>query len=80
MLCRVDLVRTDVSEGRIASIIWVTIMGELRTTLALTSNRRALRRITYKPMTFSAELTQVRSTKLRWILESGDGVVWNGLL
>jgi hypothetical protein len=41
MLRRVDLVRTDVSEERIASIIRVTKIGELRTTLAVTSNRRA---------------------------------------
>jgi hypothetical protein len=44
MLRRVTLVRTDVSEER--SIISVTRIGELRTTLAATSNRRALRRNT----------------------------------
>jgi hypothetical protein len=38
MLCRVALVRTDVSEERSASIIRVTRIGELRTTLAITSN------------------------------------------
>jgi hypothetical protein len=45
MLCCVDLVRTDVSEERIASIIRVTI-GKLGTTLAVTSNLRTLRRNT----------------------------------
>jgi hypothetical protein len=35
MLCRVSLVRTDVSEKRIASIISLTIIGELVTTLAV---------------------------------------------
>jgi hypothetical protein len=38
ILCHVALVRTDVSEGCIATIIWVTRIGELGTTLA-TSNR-----------------------------------------
>jgi hypothetical protein len=44
MLCHVALVRTDVSEERSASIIRVTRIGELGTTLAVTSNRRTLRR------------------------------------
>jgi hypothetical protein len=43
MLCRVALVRTDVSEERSASIIRVIRIGELRTKLAATSNRRTLR-------------------------------------
>jgi hypothetical protein len=43
MLCRVGLVRTDVSEKRNASIR-MTRIGELGTTLAVTSNRRTLRR------------------------------------
>jgi hypothetical protein len=38
MLRRVALVRTDVSEERSASIIRVTRIGELGTTLAVTSN------------------------------------------
>jgi hypothetical protein len=42
MLCRVALVRTDVSEELIASIIRVRRIGELGTTLAVTSNRRTL--------------------------------------
>jgi hypothetical protein len=46
MLRRVALVRTDVSEELSASIIGVTRIGELVTTLALTSNRRTLRRNT----------------------------------
>jgi hypothetical protein len=40
MLRRLDLVGTYVSEERSASIIRVTRIGELGTTLALTSNRR----------------------------------------
>jgi hypothetical protein len=39
MLRRVALVRTDVSEELSASIIRVTRIGELETTLAVTSNR-----------------------------------------
>jgi hypothetical protein len=48
----VPLVRTDVSEELSASIIRVTIIGELGT-LAVTSNRRALRRNTKAAISFS---------------------------
>jgi hypothetical protein len=44
MLRRVALVIADVSEEHSASIIRVTRISELGTTLALTSNRRTLRR------------------------------------
>jgi hypothetical protein len=40
MLCCVALLRTDVSEELSASFIRVTRIGELGTTLAVTSNRR----------------------------------------
>jgi hypothetical protein len=43
MLCRVVLVRTDVSEELGASIIRVTGIGELGTPLVVSSNRRTLR-------------------------------------
>jgi hypothetical protein len=46
MLHRVALVRADVSEERSASIIGVTRINELGTTLAVTSDRRPLRRNT----------------------------------
>jgi hypothetical protein len=46
MLRRVALARTDVSEELSASFIKVTRIGELGTTLAVTSNRRMLRRNT----------------------------------
>jgi hypothetical protein len=42
MLRHVALVRTDVSEKLSASFMRVTKIGELRTTLAVTSNRRTL--------------------------------------
>jgi hypothetical protein len=46
MLRRVALVKTDVSEERSTSFIRVTRIGELGTTVAVTSNRRTLRRNT----------------------------------
>jgi hypothetical protein len=46
MLRRAPLVRTDVSEELSASIIRAIKIGELGTTLAVTSNRRTLRRNT----------------------------------
>jgi hypothetical protein len=46
MLRRVALVRTDVSEELRASFIRVIRIGELGKTLAITSNRRTLRRDT----------------------------------
>jgi hypothetical protein len=42
MLRRVALVRTDISEELSASFIRVTRIGELGTTIAVTSNRRTL--------------------------------------
>jgi hypothetical protein len=45
-LRRVALARTDVSEQLSASFIRVTRLSELRTMLAVTSNRRTLRRNT----------------------------------
>jgi hypothetical protein len=45
MLRRVALVRTDVSEELSASFIRVTRIGELGTTLAVTSNRHTLRSV-----------------------------------
>jgi hypothetical protein len=42
MLHRVAVVRTDVSEELSASVIKVTRIGELGTTLAVTSDRRTL--------------------------------------
>jgi hypothetical protein len=55
MLRRVALLRTDVSEESIASIVKVTRIGELGTTLAVTSNRRTLRRNTMSDLRFSRQ-------------------------
>jgi hypothetical protein len=49
MLRLAALVRTDVSEERNASTIRMTIISELGTTLAVTSNRRTLRRNSCHP-------------------------------
>jgi hypothetical protein len=49
MLHRVALVRADVSEEPSASFIRVARIGELGTTLAVTINRRTLRRNTKSP-------------------------------
>jgi hypothetical protein len=46
MLRRVAIVKTDVSEESSASIIGVTRIGELGTTLAVTTNRSTLKKIT----------------------------------
>jgi hypothetical protein len=46
MLLRVALVRTDCSEELSAFIIRLTRIGELGTTLAVTNNRRTLRKNT----------------------------------
>jgi hypothetical protein len=50
MLRHVALVRTDVSEELSASIMRVKRIGELGTTLAVTSNRRTLRRSRELPL------------------------------
>jgi hypothetical protein len=57
MLRRVALARTDVSEELSASFIRVTRIGELETTLAVTSNRLMLRRNTkYYTATVTASI------------------------
>jgi hypothetical protein len=48
MLRRVALVTTDVSEEGMTSIIRVTRIGEVGTTLAVTNNRRNVRRNTFR--------------------------------
>jgi hypothetical protein len=49
MISRVALVRTDASEELSAYFITVARIGELGTTLAVTSSRRSLRRNTIHP-------------------------------
>jgi hypothetical protein len=57
MLRRVALVRTDVSEEPSAAFIMVTRIGELGTTLAVTSNRRTLRRFLQEPNGVTSQKT-----------------------
>jgi hypothetical protein len=66
MLRRVALVKTDVSEDLSASIIRVTRIGELGTTLAVTSNRRKLQRNT------DSERDLIWNTRL--IMQRGVGL------
>jgi hypothetical protein len=58
MLRRVTLVGTDVSEELSASIIRVTRTSELGTTLAVTSNRRTLRK-KYQDLVFLSQRASV---------------------
>jgi hypothetical protein len=62
-LRRVALVRTDVSEEPGASFIRVTEIGELRTTQAVTNNRRTLRRNTKKAPGSSETSVLTRATR-----------------
>jgi hypothetical protein len=64
MLRHVALVRTDVSEVLSASIIRVRRIGELRITLAVTSNRCTLQRNIRLFLEFRAQLDIVSSWKL----------------
>jgi hypothetical protein len=52
-----DVARTDVSEELSVSFIRVTRIGELETTLALTSNGRRLRRFLRKPQGITTQKT-----------------------
>jgi hypothetical protein len=57
----VALVRTDVSEELSASIVRVTRIDELRTTLAVISNRCTLQRNTLYPQKYHLVLVSVRA-------------------
>jgi hypothetical protein len=61
----VAFVRTDVSEERSASFIRVTRLGELTTTLAVTSNRRTLRRNALMKEALSSSETSVLTRATR---------------
>jgi hypothetical protein len=73
MLSRVALVRTDVSEARITSSIMVTRIGELQTTLALTSSVLQLLVIANVVLSLSILVTLMmettRSPKRRFLQE-----------
>jgi hypothetical protein len=63
MLRRVALVRTDVSEELSTSFISVTRVGELGTTLPVTSNRRTLRKYTLLGLLERADLSYWNTLK-----------------
>jgi hypothetical protein len=67
MLRRVALVSTDVSDELSASFVRVTRICELRTTLALTSNRRSVLRllVTANVVPFTAILVTLMTEALR---------------
>jgi hypothetical protein len=64
MLRHVALVRTDVSKELSASFIRVTRIGEQGTTLAVTSNRRTLRRNTEDDILYSHRREYLKSYTL----------------
>jgi hypothetical protein len=77
MLIRVTLVRTDISEKSSASIIGVTRIGELGTTLAVTSKLLTLWRNAMKMEVLrSSETPFLTCTTLRNIPE--DGILQGG--
>jgi hypothetical protein len=74
MLRRVALVRTDVSQEISASFIWVTRIGELGTTLAVTSNRRTLQRNTRQLLVTASVVpsSQILVTLMKEALSSSE--------
>jgi hypothetical protein len=76
MLRRVALVRTDISEELSASFIRVIRICELGTTLAVTSNRRTLRRNTsVRPLLVKASVvpsSQILVTLMKEALSSSE--------
>jgi hypothetical protein len=73
MLRHVALVRTDVSEERIVSIIRVKRMDELGTTLQVTSNRSKLRRNTSSPVLVTRLMETIHSFETA-VLKQPHGV------
>jgi hypothetical protein len=69
MLRHVALVRTDVSEELSISFIRVTRIGELGTTLAVSSNRRKLRR--NPNLVSSSETSVLTRAKLAFLRSVG---------
>jgi hypothetical protein len=70
LLRHVALVRTDVSEEVSAFFVRVTRIGELGTTLAVTSNRSTLRRLLVKTSVIPISLIPV--TLMKDVLSSSE--------
>jgi hypothetical protein len=64
MLRRLVLVRTDVSEEHSTSIISATRIGELGTTLAITSNQSMLQRNTSSQIFVTLMVEAIRSSEM----------------
>jgi hypothetical protein len=78
MLRRVALVRTDDSEERSASFIRVTRIGEIETTLAVTSNRRTLRSVRRLLVTANVSISPILVTLMKEALSSSETSVLTG--
>jgi hypothetical protein len=76
MLRHVALVRTDVSEEPNACFIRVTRIGEIGTTLAVTSNRRMLRSVQSDPRKQAVEAHTV--CEILWIPQCLDSRLTDG--
>jgi hypothetical protein len=76
MLRSVALVRTDVSEELSASFIRVTRIGELGTTLAVTSNRRTLRTIRSRHAVRHSTVPQVGGDLVFSSVQMDSWVLW----
>jgi hypothetical protein len=76
MLRRVTLVRTDVSEELSASFIRVTRIGELGTTLAVTSNRRTSHGVTSKKTPFFIVTAVKTSNLISVVFEYTTEILW----
>jgi hypothetical protein len=75
------LVRTDVSEELSASFIRVTGIGELGTRLAVTSNRRTLRRNTkLRRLLVTASVVEIGVNVVDWIGLAQDRYRWRALV
>jgi hypothetical protein len=81
ILRHVALVRTDISEELSSSFIRVTRIGELETTLAVTSNRRTSHDVTSQKTTFfvfiAVKTSSLTSPKLFFIFEVNDPILAN---
>jgi hypothetical protein len=69
----VALVITDISEERSASFIRVTRIGELGTTLAVTSNRRSVRRLLVRASVVPS--SPILVTLMKEVLSSSEASV-----
>jgi hypothetical protein len=80
ILSRVALIRTDVSEELSASLIRVTGIGEVGTTLAVTSNRNRLRKSLRRLLVTASVVptSPILVTLMREVLSSSETSVHTG--